>query len=771
MKSEPTLQDYIGVILERRWLVIGCVVAVTFFALIISLFLPKVYEARVRFKLDLSESKPMFFSQMYTPQRVDVVESQLEIIRSRTLARTVVQDLGLNFFVNNHKIYYLDSIRVAADFPPGKYWARFGSHDFTIHDRDGREIGAGRVGELFDDGKLRFLIRERPDEDLKITIKNLDKSAEELQGMVSASQIKNTVLVTLKAKSNSPELAAKIANTLAYEYINYSLSSIREAARSSKEFIESQIIIFGEELSKVENDLRYFKERTGIFLLSETATEIITSLAQFEVAREQAVVELNEIESAIGSLEGELSKDEATYGVYKRMASYPTISNSPIITKLKDDLKSLEIQKQELIQNNAKAGEIADIERKIQAAELDLKRSTEQIVLSGPSIRDPIYQSIISQIISNETRAMALQSRIEALNQIIGRQNRRLKELPEAEVNLAQLERQKIANEEIYTMLLGKLEESKIAEAMQISEARIIDEATIPDEPHSPKPRQNTILGFILGMFIGVGAAFLLEYLDTSIKTSKEIEELTGLSVLAAIPLVKNREKTHIPTIDEPHSQIAEAYRILRTNIAFAATAKPIKTLLVTSTMPQEGKTTTCLNLGITLAQQGHKTVIIDCDFRRPMLHRYFSEFIKDNTHGLSDVLVDQLQLKEAIVKSTTPNLFFVTSGTIPSNPAELLGSSKMQQVFKTLKESFEFIIIDAPPALGVADARVLGKIVDAIAVVVMAKKSGRDAVVEIKEELERSGEKIIGFVLNGIDLSRHYYRNRYYYYYHTIDE
>jgi len=172
------------------------------------------------------------------------------------------------------------------------------------------------------------------------------------------------------------------------------------------------------------------------------------------------------------------------------------------------------------------------------------------------------------------------------------------------------------------------------------------------------------------------------------------------------------------------------------------------------------------LNLGITMAQQGHKTIILDCDFRRPMLHRYFAEFVKDNKHGLSDVLVDRLKLKDAIVKSTTENLSFVTSGTIPSNPAELLGSPKMGRTIESLKEQFGFIIVDAPPALGVADARVLGKICDGIIVVIMARKTHRDAVLEVKEELERSGEKIVGFVLNGVDITRHYYRHRYYYYY-----
>jgi capsular exopolysaccharide synthesis family protein len=316
-------------------------------------------------------------------------------------------------------------------------------------------------------------------------------------------------------------------------------------------------------------------------------------------------------------------------------------------------------------------------------------------------------------------------------------------------------------------MLLGKLEESKIAEAMQISEARIIDIATIPDDPVEPKVRQNTILGFLLGLLIGIGGAFLLEYLDTSLKSSKEIEELTGLSVLATIPLIKDKVRPLIPTIEEPHSQIAEAYRILRTNVAFAATAKPIKTLLITSTLPQEGKTTTCINLGITVAQQGHKSIIIDCDFRRPMLHRYFGKYVRDNKHGLSDVLVGRLKLEDALVKSTTENLYFATSGTIPSNPAELLGSEKMMATLDVLKEKFEYVIIDAPPALGVADARVLGKICDAIMVVVMARKTNRDAVAEVKDELERSGEKIIGFVLNGVDFTRHYYRHRYHYYYY----
>ncbi|MGB3340413.1 MAG: polysaccharide biosynthesis tyrosine autokinase [bacterium] len=766
MKAEPTLHDYISVIIERRWLVVICVVVATFGALITSLNLPKVYEARIRFKLDLSESKPVFFSEIYTPQRVDPVESQLEIIKSRTLARRVVDALTLNFIVKNHGHYYFNEVYVDSMFPPGKYNLKFDGQYFSMLNKKGTVIGSGQVGKLFNIDSLQFTIQEKPSEKIEIVIKDVDKRAEELQKQTSASQIKNTYLVLLKAKSHSPELAADIANTLANKYIGYSLETITKAATVSKDFIEEQIKGFGVELNKAEDSLRKYKEKTGIFLLDESAKEIISSLAEFEAEKEKAVVELHEVESAINNMEKGLAQDEATYGAYKMMASYPTISSSPIIINLKQRLKELEEQKHELQVADEKNLKLIEVENRIAKVAEDLKQATRNIVLAGPSIQDPIFQSIISKIISSETQAIALHSRIEALTDIIRRHNGRLNKLPEAEVKLAQLERQKLANEEIYTMLLGKLEESKMAEAMKISEARIIDAATIPDRPVEPKPKQNTILGFLLGLLIGVGGAFLLEYLDTSIKSSKEIEELTGLTVLATIPLVKDKDRPRLPTIEEPHSQITEAYKILRTNIAFAATAKPIKSLLITSTLPQEGKTTTCLNLGITMAQQGHKTIILDCDFRRPMLHRYFAKFVKDNTHGLSDVLVDRLKLKDAIVKSTTENLYFVTSGTIPPNPAELLGSPKMTRTIESLKEQFGFIIVDAPPALGVADARVLGKICDGIMVVIMARKTHRDAILEVKEELERSGEKIIGFVLNGVDITRHYYRHRYYYYY-----
>lgn len=765
MKKELTFQDYIDIIQKRRILIIICAVAATVCAVLISLNLPKIYEAKVKFKLELSEAKPSFFTELYTPQRVDPVESELEIIRSRALARSVVKKLGLNFVINNHNRQLFDSILIRDNFVPGKYLMKFDEHDkFVIVNNKEEIIGKGTINSLFDNGGLRFLLKEKPAKNyLEFSVLNIEKATEELISNISASQIKNTALVMLKARSTMPEMAAKIANTLAQEYILYTLESLRESARGSKEFIESQIKIFGTELDSAEEKLRKYKQKSGVFLLSETAREIINSLAQFEVEREKAVVELNETESSIKKLESELTRDEASYGYYKKMASFPTISNSPLILKLKDQLKTLELQKEEYQNDPLK---LKEIEEQISQIEQEINKTNKQIALAGPSAGDPVFQSVITNIINSETKLIALQSRIDALNQIIEQHNRRLKQLPEAEVILAQLERQKKANEEIYTMLLGKLEESKIAEAIQISQARIIDYAIIPDEPVEPKPKQNSILGLLLGVLIGLGGAFLLEYFNTSIRSSKEIEELMEISVLANIPMVKNKHPIDLPIINEPHSDIAEAYRILRTNILFSAATRSIKSLLVTSTVPQEGKTTTCINLGITFAQLGQKVIILDCDFRRPKLHNYFKSFIRNNHNGLSDILINHIKLKDALIKSQFENLYFITSGKIPSNPAELLGSSRMLEIIDDLKNNFEFILLDAPPALGIADARVLGRICDGILVVVMTGKTDRNAVLEVKEELERAGEKIIGFVLNGVDTTHRYHRYRYYHYY-----
>ncbi len=528
-------------------------------------------------------------------------------------------------------------------------------------------------------------------------------------------------------------------------------------------------------MASAEEKLKKYKERSGIFLLDESAREMIDALVKFDAAKAQTQVEVQEAKSRLANLEKELQSDERVFGLYKNIASFPTISNSPIVISLKDRLKDLELQKQKATSTT----EIGRVDEEIKEVNLKIQAAINQIVRVGPPGSDPILQSIISKVIENETQLLALQSKLEALDQVIAEFNGKLSRLPKAEVELAQLSRQKKANEEIYTMLLSTLEEAKISEAREIGEAKIIDSAHPPKYPVSPKKKQNFVLGAILGLILGIGAAFIFEYLDTSIRDPRDAENLTGFPVLASIPIIdikgakvddeiakiEARFITHI----NPRSSVAEAYRILRTNIAFTAVKGSVKTIVVTSSIPQEGKSTVIGNLSITFAQMGNRSLIIDTDLRKPVFNKIFKD---RKIRGLSDILVGREKLSDALVKTNIENLDLLPSGTLPPNPCELLSSAKMNMIIEELKANYEYLFFDAPPILGVADASILGSICDGMLFVICFGKTSRDLVAESAKVLQNAKIRVLGMVLNNVDIS-HRYRSRYYYYhyYHTYYE
>lgn len=226
-------------------------------------------------------------------------------------------------------------------------------------------------------------------------------------------------------------------------------------------------------------------------------------------------------------------------------------------------------------------------------------------------------------------------------------------------------------------------------------------------------------------------------------------------------------EKSNVITIKKPKSPISEAYRTLRTNIQFSSFDKEVKTIVITSSAPNEGKTTTAVNLAVTLAQSGHNTIIVDCDQRRPSLHRVFN---LSNEKGLSNILIGEVSFQEAVKKTELQNLSLLTSGTVPPNPAELLASHKMEKFFDFLKKEYEYIIIDTPPVLMVTDAQILSKYSDGCLLVVASRESDKSGVIRAKELLEQVNAKILGVVLNKYTTSKGNYYN-YYHYYHSEEK
>ncbi len=775
-KNEPTLQDYLDVIYQHR-LLIGLVFLVTVLSsLYFSLRSPRIYESDVTFRLALKRAKSTIFSDL-TPASfyyIDLIESEIEVLRSRTIAKSVAQKLALNFVPAGNAHHLFDSVAVDPHAGNGIFEVVLHGDSFIVRDKEKRIIGRGGFGTFVHCPGVASFVFRRPNHRgdrsvIDFAVSNLSGAAEDLRKSIKVMQIKKTDLVSLKAQSRNPVQAAKIANAMADAYIEYSLLSLREEARSSKVFIEDQIRAFGAELASAEEKLKSYKERSGIFLLDESAREMIDALAKFDADLAQTQVEIEEVKSRLSSLEKELQGDARVFGMYKNIASFPTIANSPLVTSLKARLKTLEMQRQ----TAATPEELARIDAQTKEVNQQIQNAVNQIVRVGPPSSDPILQSIINKVIESETQLLALQSKFEALTQVIDEFNAKLSRLPRAEVELAQLSRQKKANEEIYNMLLAKLEEAKISEAREIGEAKIIDLASPALHPVSPKRRQNLILGTILGLILGIGAAFIFEYLDTSIRDPKDVESITGRPVLASIPIIHikgSRTSDEVARIEarfithlNPRSSVAEAYRILRTNVAFTSIKSPVCSIVVSSSIPQEGKSTVIGNLAITFAQMGNRVLIVDTDLRKPVFNKIF----KDRpVKGLSDVLVGREKLKDALIKTNIENLDLLPSGTLPPNPSELLGSAKMKALIEELKGQYEYLFFDAPPVLGVADASILGSLCDGLLFVVWFGRTGRDLVIESMKVLENANTRVLGVVLNGVDIGRRY-RSRYYYYHY----
>jgi len=346
-----------------------------------------------------------------------------------------------------------------------------------------------------------------------------------------------------------------------------------------------------------------------------------------------------------------------------------------------------------------------------------------------------------------------------------------MRSLPEAERDLARLTRITSVNAGIYTFLLQKYEEARIARASTISNIDIVDPAIAPTKPVKPKKAQNLLLGLLFGCMLGIGLVFFQEYLDDTIKDAEEAKRIMGLPLLGVIPHINGRElkqNVSIPkdepliTQSEPRSAVAESFRSLRTNLHFTAINKQKKIMLFTSTFPGEGKSIITANEAVVISQTGARVLVIDCDFRRSSLHEKFGH---SKTPGLSEILTGDITFEKAKHVSGIPGLDLITAGTTPPNPSELLGSEEMRQLLLTQRENYDYVLIDAPPVLAVTDAPVLTTMSDIVILIMEAGRVPVKAAQHMREMLANVQAPVAGFVLNdktGSGETYGYYGSRY---------
>lgn len=592
-----------------------------------------------------------------------------------------------------------------------------------------------------------------------------------LPTIIEISQKRGLDIVSIKAESPSPEEAALIANVYALTYADYSLKFNRGHLTQNRVFLEKQVTEKYNELLKSEESITFFLRSNNIVELNAQASSLITSVAGIEGQYNSALIDKQTSTRTLLDVKNELNKLDPTASKY-----FESKLADPYVLKLQEEIAELEIKRDlsksgyEDILKNSKTL------KKSESRIAELKSSLEEklsILKNNASSNSPDD----SRGITNKLFEVTLinnQSIIKEslLKNILSNYQARFDKLPEQIIEYANLERTQKSNEKVYLMLLEKYQEALINEESQPNNVKIIDLGKPPKAPSKPNRFLIITIGILIGLGLGYGFALFRNILDVSVKSPEELENI-GISLIGWVPTFMNISKGGRNVANDQELILAynsdsapsEAFRTLRTRLQFAKLEpEPIKTILITSSIPREGKTTISANLAASFALS-HKVLLLDCDFRKPRLHNIFN---MKRYPGLCDYLFGTVALEDVMRKTQFDNLTLMTCGTIPTNPAELIASKHMLSFLNSMKPKFDYILIDSPPLATVTDAELLSSYVDGTVIVSLSNKTRLDLLINTIETLNKINDTFIGVILNNFDYQATYgsYYKYYYYYY-----
>ena len=743
-EQQVTLSDYVRVLYRGRWIIVISFLVVVASTAYFTFTAQPVFEASALVLLkEEGRVQQQIFEVASFIKRETMINNQVEILKSRTLAEDVIRLL--------RDSPHADSLWILGNGPVKKGFS-IKKWIFSLL------IKKGRNGEsdvpLFDD-----------------LVKNFR------EGTIVVAPKRDTDMIELKVQAFSPSEASFIANTWMEAYRDLDISESRGEVSEVRKFLEEKLQDVQKELTGSEEALKDYKKNQNVTELNEETKQLIAQLAEFETMYQEAKTDLGANEKRLAYLKTQL--DESQRAVLATSSSTPVIQElEKQIAQLMGDIAMYEQQlKGEGLYSKEHLSNLKSKEQRLKGIQEKIVEEKRKLINSGPTAMDPMAfsETLVTNILEIETENKSLKAKTEALGKIVLQYNRDLNALPEKSLRLAQLQREAEVNNNIFMMLREKYEENRIAEAGQIGSVRIVDRAKPPKYPIKPKKKLNLLLGIMVGLGLGVGLTFIKEYLDTSLKSIEDVERL-GFPVLGSIPFISAQRTDHsenyqngeIKRIESrlithfaPKSPISEAYRTLRTNIQYAKVDQPIKTVLVTSSGPGEGKSTSVANLAITFAQMGTKTLLVDTDLRRPVLHGIFGV---SREEGLTHVLIGKASLKDVIQPTRIENLDILTSGTLPPNPSELLASKAMEKCLKDLSSQFGIVLFDSPPVIAVTDAAVLSTKLDGVVLVIKSGETGKDALLRSQILLDNVHAKIFGVMVNGVNITNMY--GSYYYYY-----
>ncbi len=708
MEEEVHLRDYWKVVVKRRNSALTFFIVLVLVVTVGSLTTTPVYKASTRVLIDkesqnIVDVRGMYYESFYAE---DYYQTQYELIKSSATALKVVKNLNL---------------------------ARRPEFNTALKKGEGGITGilTNMLGISSGDSPAVPAVSEGLAEAL----------AKKVQGGLSVEPVKNSRIVNISFQYPNAALAAEIANGIANAYVEQVLDIRMGTAKQAVEWMSKKI---DEQKAKLEQSQRalqeYMKDKDIVALENK---ETITPKKLENLSAQLVVSEAKRREA------------EALYSQVKGLSSslpqaltVPVIAGDPVV----QSLRSEEIK----IDND-----MLETSKKYGYKHPQMIRLKEDL----RAVREKMLSEVKRVVTSVKNDYELAKAREASLRNQFSQGKGEAASLSEKSIEFDVLKREVESNQQMYEALLKRIKETSLVEEVKSFNIYIVDRAEVPKGPIKPRKFYNILLSIIIGMFGGVGVAFFLEYVDDTFKTPEDVEGKLSVPLLGVIPVVKKADMPDggIETLAhaDPKTNISETYKALRTSILLSS-VEPVKSFVVTSSVENEGKTTTAINLAISFAQLEQQVLLVDADLRKPKIHSVFG---LDNSVGLSNYLTRQI-IQDIIKKSDIPNLNIIPAGPLPPNPSELLSSKRMKDFIDNATERFDIVIFDTAPLITVTDTTILSAVANGTVLVIRSGKTSFDLARRATKLLTDANSRILGTVLNGMDTKKEGYKYLYPYYY-----
>lgn len=736
------LRDYLRIILNRKWTVLTILLITVLTTALLTFSKIPIYTASTQVLIEKNmDAGSMEGLRMYMMWDPAFRSTQFELVRSFNVAHRVVENLQLD---TKYKKYFFktntDSLSPLIKF----------KNDLqkSIKKRI-KESLSSFFPSLFSEDKTVVNAAPVNKTDFPIELKSdADKIASMIRGGLSIVPIKDTKIVNVVYNHNNPGIARMVVDGVVQAYIEETMEIKTSSARYTISWMTSKAEQEQKKLEESERALQKYMRDHDIVTVENKLAIYPEKLAQFSGQLSEAQAKEKKFDAIYKQIE-KAGKD------YKALEKIPLFSGNSVLQAIRSQLFDSEQSIKEL------------------SKKFGFKHPT---IIKAKAERNLLFKEKrleMDRIIGANKNAYELvQTNVKDLKQLMNTAKAEMLDVNELFTQYTILSRDKEMNRTVYDALATSIKKTNVTAQSQDLKIWVVKKADLPGAPSSPNKKKELIRGLLMGLLAGIGLVFFLEYLDNTASSGQAIEERYNLTVLGSVEdLSRKDEAIESSVLDNPLSPVAESYRLIRASLLLSSPDHPPRTILITSMLQQEGKTSTTANLAAILAHNNKKVLIIDCDMRRPRQHSLYSIA---NTYGLSNYLSGNIDKAETLIKQgPTDSIFLVTSGPNPPNPAELLSSKKMRSILLEAQEKFDFVLLDSPPLQQVTDSLMLGPLVDGAIVVIKAGKTTYDMLDSGIKKLREGHTNILGVVLNALtkkNAGKGQYGYGYYSYYRKDD-